>query len=129
MNNIKYQLLKVNIPESRAAVKFSADTDNKYQCITGLYVSLPEDEAITASTLELKIANEEIFPEDFEVKMLSCGQEVSPNDRFYERVNHQAEGNTIEGRFTDGGNAGQYPYTAVIYLRLENFETPDDERA
>lgn len=129
MNNIRYQLIKINVPAKDALVKFSVDTDKKYEQITGLYASLPEDEAIAASTLELKISNEEIFPEDFEVKMITCSQDVSPNERFYEKVQHEAAGNTLEGRFTDGGNATSYPYTAVLYLRLENIEIESDERA
>ncbi len=119
MTEIKYQLLKIKVSQSGENIKFSADTDKKYKSIQGIFASLPNTEnALFESTLELKIADKEIFPEGFEIKMLTCGQSVSPNDRFYNKINEEALGSRIEGRYIDGGNAPDYPYTAKIYLQL-----------
>ncbi len=121
MNEIKYQLLKIKVTDSGQSVKFSADTDKKYKSIQGVFASLPDTgNALFGSTLELKIADKEIFPESFEIKMLSCGQSVSPNDRFYNLINEEAEGSRVEGRYIDGGNASEYPYTAKLYLQLQD---------
>jgi len=121
MSEIKYQLLKIKVLESGANIKFSADTDKKYKRLTGIFASLPDTgNALFETTLELKVADVEIFPEEFEIKMLSCGQNVSPNDRFYTQLDEEAEGSRIEGRYIDGGNAAAYPYTVKLYLLLKN---------
>ena len=119
MSEIKYQLLKIKVTSEKENVKFSADTDKKYKKLTGLFASLPNKDALFASTLELKVANEEIFPEDFEIKLLTCGENVTPNERFYNKLDCEAMGSRIEGRYVDGGNSENYPYVALIYLQLE----------
>ena len=119
MTAIKYQLLKIKVASAKENIKFSSDTDKKYKKLTGLFASLPTNDALFASTLELKVANEEIFPEDFEIKLLTCGENVSPNERFYKKLECEAQGSRIEGRYVDGGNARTYPYVAIIYLQLE----------
>jgi len=120
MSDIKYQLLKIKIAESGVSIKFSADTDKKYKRLKGIFASLPDTgNALFGSTLELRVADVEVFPEEFEIKMLSCGQNVSPNERFYTQLDEEAEGSRIEGRYIDGGNAAAYPYTAKLYLLLQ----------
>ena len=119
MTAIKYQLLKIKVISAKENVKFSADTDKKYKKLTGLFASLPSNNALFASTLELRVANEEIFPEDFEIKLLTCGDNVAPNERFFTKLECEAMGSRIEGRYVDGGNSGHYPYVALIYLQLE----------
>lgn len=122
MSEIKYQILKIKVNQANDNIKFAIDTDKKYKRITGIFASLQEEDesrALFATTLELRVADVEIFPEGFEIKMLSCGQQVSPNDRFYEQIEQEAKGNQITGRYIDGGNAHRYPYVAKIYLKLE----------
>ena len=120
MNQIKYQIIKVQVSKAGAIKKFYADTDKQYKRITGIFLSLPYEESLFGSTFSLKVADKEIFPEDFEVKMLSCGNQVSPNDRFYESIDEEANGSRIEGKYTDGANEdAEYPYEMNIYLRLE----------
>lgn len=119
MQDIKYQLIKIQVQQPGDKPRFSADTDKLYKRITGLFASLPSDKAMPGTCLGLKIADKEIFPEDFEVKMISTSLSVSPNDRFYERVQEEAAGNRVEGRWCDSGKAEHYPYEAKLYLRLE----------
>ncbi len=119
MQEIKYKIIKIQVAESGAKVKFSVDSDKMYKQITGIYASLPEDKAVVGSLIELRIADKEIFPEDFELKMITTGLNISPNNRFYEKINEEAQGNRIDGRFTDSAKADVYPYVAKIYLRHE----------
>ena len=122
MSEIKYQILKIKVNRENENIKFALDTDKKYKRITGIFASLPEDKnyrALFETTLELRVADVEIFPEGFEIKMLSCGQQVTPNDRFFNQIEQEARGNQITGRYIDGGNADKYPYVAKIYLKLE----------
>jgi len=117
MSEIKYQLIKIEIPESEEKVRFSADTDRLYEQVTGIMISMPESD-IRAS-LELSINNTELFPEDYETKLLMTTENVAPDDRFYSVI-CEAKGSRIEGKLQDAGKSRSYPYTALLYLRLEN---------
>lgn len=120
MAKFKYQLIKFTVPSSRAVVNINANSDKLYKHITGIFASLPNDNAFAGSTLQLYVNDTEIYPEGFELKMLTCGNQVPPNERYYQ-AEEEAAGSTIRGRYTDGG-LGQgvnYPYTATLYLRLE----------
>jgi len=119
MAQIKYQIVKIKVKKANELVKFSADTDKKYKVLTGLFTSFPNNYEILATSIELKVANEEIFPEGFEVKLLTCGDSVSPNNRFYTKLECEAQGSRIEGKLLDGGYSKSYPYVANLYLQLE----------
>lgn len=125
MKLTKYQIIKVKVDAPGQTVKFSAETDKLYQKVQGMYVSMPKDESHFGSTLELRIAEQEVLPEGFETKFLAANQSSSPNERFFlfdkdEMI--EARGSHIEGRFVDGGFiAGiTFPYTMNIYLKLKN---------
>ncbi|MFH0895400.1 MAG: hypothetical protein V2A54_13270 [Bacteroidota bacterium] len=125
MKLTKYQLIKINVESSGQTVKFSADTDKLYAKVQGLFISLPKDESHFGSTIELRIADQEIFPDGYETKMLTCNQSTSPNERFFlfdKDENVDAGGSYVDGRYTDGGfSTGiTFPYTAVLYLKLKN---------
>ncbi len=119
MSKFKFDIIKIPVSEAGQSVRFSADANKMYNWIEGLYFSLPEDKAIVGSSLELKIANEEIFPEAFEVKLISSGQDCPTNERFFDLIHEEAKGNRIDGRFIDSGKADQYPYVAKLYLMLQ----------
>ena len=125
MKLTKYQLLKIKVENPGQTVKFSADTDKQYAKVQGCYVSLPNDNSHFGTTLEMKIADQEIFPEGFETKLLACSQSSSPNERFFlfdKDENVDAAGSRVDIRYTDGGYSTgvNFPYTAVIYLKLKN---------
>ena len=118
MQEIKYQVIKIPVSAAGESIKFSADMDKMYKRITGLYGLLPEDKAVIGTRLELKISDKEIFPEEYEIRMISTSQSVAPKERFYP-ISEQANGNRIEGRVTDSGKADAYPYIAKLILKLE----------
>ncbi len=118
MEKVKYQIIKIRVAETGNTVKFEADTNKRYQFVDGLFFSLPEEKAITGSTLELRLNNDEIFPEDFEVKLITTGIQANTNNRFYDNLEVEAAGSRIEGKFVDSGKADIYPYVAKLYLRL-----------
>lgn len=113
----KFQLIKFTVPQAGAVVNINANSDRLYKNITGLFASLPEDKAFEGSTLQLFVNDQEVFPEGYELKMITCGQQTSPNERYY-AIEEEAGGSTIRGRFTDGGQVS-YPYTGTLYLKLE----------
>ena len=122
MKDHKYQQIRVRVTSSGESVRFSANTDKLFARVRGLFVSMPKDVLMDGTLLGLRIAGEEVFDDAHEVRLLTCGHQVAPGDKFFEFEELlEAAGSTIEGRLTDGqsGAGGDYPYDAKIYLWLE----------
>lgn len=121
MNAIKYQIVKVTVPVTGATVNINFNTDKLYKKITGILVTVPYLMSfLNKSTLMLSVNDQEIFPDEFEVKLITCDSYVPTNERFY-KLEEEADGSTVKGRFKDGGamNGISYPFTANLYLKLE----------
>ena len=120
MNAIKYQIIKVTVPSAGASVKINTSSDKLYKKITGILITMPYMVPyMNMSTLSLQINDREIFPDDFEAKLISFDSTVATNERFYQ-LDETADGSTIKGRYTDISNGFvDLPYTLHIYLRLE----------
>ena len=131
MKNHKFQQIRVNVTRPGDSLRFNAQTDKQYARIRGIYVSIPEERFVPGSLLGLKVNNQEVFEDVHEVKLLTSGNQVAPNRKFFffeERL--EAAGSTIEGRFTDGQTPIQnlpteepifgYPFEVKIYLWLSN---------
>ena len=121
MKNHKFQQIRLRVTGSGQSVRFSAQTDKQYARVRGIFVLLPEDQALAGTCVGLRVNNQEVFDDGHDVRLLTCGQQVPPNDRFFlfeELV--EAGGSTIEGRLTDPGAASVSPYDAYIYLWLTN---------
>jgi len=133
MKNHKFQQIRVRIAAPGDSVRINAQTDKQYSRIRGIYVSLPKGKLIPGTALGLKVNNQEVFEELHEVKLLTSGNQVSPNKKFFFFEEHlDAGGSTLEGKLTDGAEpiidgGGKkvnlpygYPYEAKIYLWLCN---------
>jgi hypothetical protein len=117
---IKYQIIKILVPERGGTVSINVTTDRMYKKITGILMCFPFYAYFAQlSSMSLQINDREIFPEDFDVKLISYGYGVPPNEMFY-LLDEEAAGSTIKAK--DGGeNMGfPTPYTANLYLRLED---------
>jgi hypothetical protein len=69
----------------------------------------------------MKVNGQEVFDDAHEIRLLTCGNQVAPNEKFFLFEEHlEAAGSSIEGRFTDGANVveNSYPYEAKVYLWL-----------
>lgn len=122
MKNHKFQMIRVGVPEPGAQVRFSGETEKTYARLLGIFVAMPAAIYEIGSTLSLKVGGADVFDEDHDVRLISCGQAVAPNDKFFrfdERID--AGGSAVEGRFKDAANTDQgYPYEAKIFLWLVN---------
>ena len=136
MKNHKFQQIRVRVTQPGEAIRFNAQTDKQYARIRGIYVSVPEERFVPGCLLGLKVNNQEVFEDVHEVKLLTSGNQVAPNKKFFffeEQLD--AAGSTVEGRFTDGqlqltaaikeqlGNnfsAYGFPYEVKLYLWLTN---------
>ena len=137
MKNHKFQQIRVTVTKPGDSIRFNAQTDKQYARIRGIYVSIPEERLVPGCLLGLKVNNQDIFEDVHEVKLLTSGNQVAPNQKFFffEEL-LDAAGSTVEGRFTDGqtqlavpnsdvnGDTGNgffgYPYEVKIYLWLTN---------
>lgn len=137
MKNHKFQQIRVTVTKPGDSIRFNAQTDKQYARIRGIYVSVPEERLVSGCLLGLKVNNQDIFEDVHEVKLLTSGNQVAPNQKFFffEEL-LDAAGSTVEGRFTDGqtqlavaslaANAETsfssygYPYEVKIYLWLTN---------
>jgi len=120
MNAIKYQIIKVTVPNEGAMVNINVNSDKLYKKITGMTITTPSNAPnLNMSTLSLQVNDKEIFPDDFEIRLLTCDQSVPVNERFYV-LDELADGSTIKGKFRDGNVGGiTFPYTVNLYLKLE----------
>ncbi|WP_296682134.1 hypothetical protein [Flavobacterium sp.] len=137
MKNHKFQQIRVTVTKPGDSLRFNAQTDKQYARIRGIYVSIPEERLVPGCLLGLKVNNQDIFEDVHEVKLLTSGNQVAPNKKFFFFEEHlDAAGSTVEGRFTDGQTQVDlaslaansetgfstygYPYEVKIYLWLTN---------
>ena len=137
MKNHKFQQIRVTVTKPGDSIRLNAQTDKQYARIRGIYVSIPEERLVPGCLLGLKVNNQDIFEDVHEVKLLTSGNQVAPNKKFFFFEEHlDAAGSTVEGRFTDGQtqlavaslatnletsfSSYCYPYEVKIYLWLTN---------
>lgn len=122
---VKYQPISFVIAGAGAVVNSGAITvDMNYKTVSGVQ-ALSKDAAHTAMdglTFEkFEINKQEIYPAGFDVELVACGREVSPDQRFDKDINEPGEQTTVNIDVKDGSIVGQvYPYTVKVYLRLTN---------
>lgn len=118
-NNVEYEKIQINVTAAGQKVEFSHSTEIDHVRIIGIAQVFSNENAVPNSTLKLVADGQQIFPDGFESKLIYCGQEVPPDDRFTRYINQEAKQIKVEGTFTDGGSLSQFvPYTANIYLRM-----------
>jgi hypothetical protein len=139
MKNHKFQQIRVRVTDFGESVRINAQTDKQYAKIRGIFVSLPDEQLLMGSLLGLRVNNQEVFEDAHEVKLITSGHQVAPNQKFFFFEEHlEAGGSAIEGKFTDGGEhvfsnqvskvellkkrrtESGYLYEVKIYLWLTN---------
>jgi hypothetical protein len=122
MKNHKFQLIRIGVPTPGVSVRFTGATDKAYKRIRGIFVALPNPLLEYGSTLSLKVGGIDILEEDHDVRLITCGQGVAPNEKFFLFEEYiEAAGNAFEGRYRDAGITDQgFPYEAKVFLWLVN---------
>ena len=139
MKNHKFQQIRVRVTDFGESVRINAQTDKQYSKIRGIFVSLPDEQLLMGSLLGLRVNNQEVFEDAHEIKLITSGHQVAPNQKFFFFEEHlEASGSAIEGKFTDGGEGvfsgnsaklklmrerktqSGYLYEVKIYLWLTN---------
>ena len=115
----KYQKIAVACAAINTAYTYDFDVDNTYDWITGIFVSPPNVLDLPDATIDMQIANQEIFPKDFPIgDFLYADNSVAPDDKFFTDIKEQAKGNNVKGTLTTGGVLTA-PDDFNIWLRLE----------
>jgi hypothetical protein len=122
MKNHKFQLIRIGVPSPGASVRFTGATDKSYKRIRGIFVALPDLLLEYGSTLSLKVGGLDVLEEDHDVRLITCGQGVAPNEKFFLFEEYlEAAGNAFEGRYRDAGvTESGFPYEAKVFLWLVN---------
>jgi hypothetical protein len=123
MKDHKFQLIRMGVPEKGASVRFHGQTEKNYSHIRGIFVALPDTRLVPGSSLGFKVGGMEVFEENHDVRLISCGLEVAPNDKFFRfEEKLEANGSAIELRFSDSEliEDASYPYEAKVFLWLSN---------
>ena len=104
MKHHKFQQIRVRVPGPGASVRFLAQTEKQYGRIRGIFALLPEDRALPGTSVGLRVNKEEVFDDAHDVRLITCGEQVPPNEKFFFFEEYlEAAGSTVEGRVTDGG--------------------------
>src|ERR1051326_8470539 len=119
---IKYQLVPITISGAGVTGSNEVDTDKLYERVTGIGVTATDDKGLSGATFKkFTIDRQEIYPEGHELRMINTGNDLSPNDKYDDDIDDQAQASKVSVSVTDGSIAGTaYPYTVTVYLRLEN---------
>jgi len=120
-NQIKYQVIKLTVANAGATVTVTTNSDKLYKRITGVMATVPYQVTFAdSSLLNLVVNDKEIFPDNFEMKVIHCDSYIPVNQRFYS-LDEVADGSTVKVRYTDGAAQGvTYPYFFNLYLKLED---------
>lgn len=108
MKTEKYQQVRLRISEYGMVVKHTANLDKNFKYLKGIYVGSPQTKAIVGSTLGVKVGQYELLEATHETRMLTCGDDVPPNQRYFifpEAI--EANGQSVELLFKDGA---LYPF-------------------
>ncbi|MBP5994241.1 MAG: hypothetical protein KA736_00945 [Crocinitomicaceae bacterium] len=120
MKNHKFQQIRVRVTDFGESVRINAQTDKQYSKIRGIFVSLPDEQLLMGSLLGLRVNNQEVFEDAHEVKLITSGHQVAPNQKFFFFEEHlEAGGSAIEGKFTDGGEGVFSGNSAKLQLMRE----------
>ena len=112
----------VDITTANAIHAKTFELDKNITAIYGLLMASGRDDLMYyRGSQKIEINREEIFPENYESKLLMSGINVSPNDRYY-KLDGKPPGNgkvTVEYKDTDTPTAPFFAYRVSLYLDCE----------
>lgn len=119
----KYQRIDLTVSGANATASVSVgQVATGFEKCNGVQLVCADPDALTESYFkQFTIDNNEILAENMEAGLINSSNNVDPEKRFFSDFDHpNADGKELRIQYIDGGNAAAYPYTATIYLRLEN---------
>lgn len=117
-----YKIFDIQIPTANAVYSQVFDLDKTIVAIWGiLFTSDRDDMAYYRGSARIEINRTEVFPENYETKLLMSGLNVSPNDRYY-NLKGLPPGNgkiKIDYRDTDSTQITFSAYRVSLYVECE----------
>ena len=98
------------------------DLDKNITTVKGMMLTSDKDDLLYyRGSLRLEINKEEIFPENYESKLLMTGINVSPNGRYYDLGGKPAGNHAIKVEYKDStdSRANFVPYRVSVYVECE----------
>ena len=109
----------IEIGETGTVISKTFELDKNITCIHGMLITTSRDDLMYyRGTQKVEVNNREIFPEDYETKLLMSGINVPPNNRYYD-VGELPPGNfkvKVEYRDVENTMVGFEPYRVSLYL-------------
>ena len=122
MKNIVKKRFDINITEADKIFSKSFELDKTIAFVNGILFTSDKDDLIYyRGSQKVEINKQEVFPENYESKLLMTGINVSPNERFY-NVGDLPVGNgnvKVEYKDINDGRTTFEPYRISIYLKCE----------
>lgn len=116
----------ISITEANKTVSKTFELDKNIKSVKGLLLTADKDDMLYfRGTQKIEINKEEIFPDNYEGKLLMSGVNVSPNQRYYNLGNVNPGNGTIKVSYTDNNNirAPFSIYRVSLYLDCEMEDT------
>lgn len=117
-NDIK-ERFQIEINNPNEVKKATFDIDSNAEKMIGLLLTSNNEEALYyRGSQKIQLNDQELFPEDFESKLLMSGLGVSPNARMLETSDVEVGNGKLEVWFKDQDhtNARFAPYKVSIYV-------------
>ena len=109
----------IAVTESNKIFSKTFELDKNIVAVTGiLFTSDKDDLLYYRGSQKVEINKEEIFPENYESKLLLSGINVSPDNRYYDLGNQPAGNGTIKVEYkdTEDSRAAFAAYRVSIYV-------------
>ncbi len=109
----------ISVTEPDKIFSKSFELDKNIVSVKGiLFTSDKDDMLYYRGSQKVEINKEEIFPENYESKLLLSGINVSPNNRYYDLGNQPAGNGTIKVEYkdTEDTRAAFVPYRVSLYV-------------
>lgn len=109
----------ISVTEPDKIFSKSFELDKNIISVKGiLFTSDKDDLLYYRGSQKVEINKEEIFPENYESKLLLSGINVSPNNRYYDLGSQHAGNGTIKVEYkdTDDTRAAFVPYRVSLYV-------------
>ncbi len=122
MNSYKHNIIKerfdLKVEEPNSTVKETFELDKNAQIVKGILITSDRDELLFyRGSQKIQLNDQELFPENFESRLLMAGLNVAPDNRAITLGDIESGNGRLEVSYTDKDhlNAEFTPYRVSIY--------------
>jgi hypothetical protein len=115
----------ISVTEPGKTFSKQTELDKTIKYIRGVQITSDKDDlAYFRGTAKIEINKEEFFPGDYETKLLMCGINVPPNQRYWDLGQVPAGSGIVKMEYTDNpdGRTTFAAYRVSLYLLCEIHE-------